>query len=348
MNFVYVGSRTTAERGGHGKGIAVYKIDLKGKWELIQTVEQVNPSFLCLDHTGQYLYAIHGDYNSISSYVVSDDGRLTFLSEANCGGTNPVHLSVDRSNRWVFVANLQTGSIGVLPREEDGTVKELKHLYFVPGNGGPGYISHPHQVNQTPDGEYLIVSCQGRLQGVGQVIVYKIDHESGELTKVQAVYARPGAEPRHCVFTPDGNTCYGVNEKDFTVTQYSFQEGRLSAQRIVQTLFEEQIEEGWSSGIAMEPAGKFLYVSDRKQHLVSCFCLNEDGRPCLSQTIDTKGRQPRFIAVSPDGKHLLAANELSDSIYEFPINMKTGCLEEGILRAETGSPVCIVWRNTDI
>ena len=66
------------------------------------------------------------------------------LNTVSTGGTNPVHLSVDASNRWVFVANLQTGTVAVIPRMEDGTLGERKHLYTIPGVK-TGDVSHPHQ-----------------------------------------------------------------------------------------------------------------------------------------------------------------------------------------------------------
>lgn len=346
MAVIYVGCRTTKERGGQGTGISVYQTTPDGSWNLVQVKEQINPSFLCLDRTGRFLYAIHGDFSEISSYAIGEQGILTKLNSMSTGGTNPVHLSINRTNRWIFVANLQTGSVAVLSRCMDGTLGALKHLYFIPGNGGPGYVSHPHQVQQDPSGNYLIVSAQGRLQGVGQVVIFRINHDTGALTQVQAVPARTGSEPRHCVFDPSGTYCYGANEKSYTVTHYQFADGQLSPKRIVQTLFEDQIEEGWSSGIAIHPSGKFVYVSDRKQNIISCFRSDpSSGALKLFETVDTQGKQPRFIDIVKGGHSLIVANELGHSIYEFPIDQDTGTLGAGILRAETGSPVCVIYNN---
>lgn len=81
-----------------------------------------------------------------------------------------MHLSVDKTNRWVFVANLQTGTVAVIPRKEDGSLAELKELYTIPGLT-EGSVSHPHQVAQNPGGDYLIVSPgpQGRFRAGGCV-----------------------------------------------------------------------------------------------------------------------------------------------------------------------------------
>lgn len=49
----------------------VYQVEENGKWTLIQIVKNlVNPSFLCMDKNGEYLYTIHGDKSEISSFSV--------------------------------------------------------------------------------------------------------------------------------------------------------------------------------------------------------------------------------------------------------------------------------------
>ena len=60
-HYVYIGSRTTRERNARGNGIEVYETDYStGIWRHIQTVGGLeNPSYLCMDKTHNYLYAVH-------------------------------------------------------------------------------------------------------------------------------------------------------------------------------------------------------------------------------------------------------------------------------------------------
>ena len=72
----YVGCRTTKERNARGKGIGVYRVTPSG-WTQIQLVEGLdNPSFLALDRTGRFLYALHGDLSDISAFSIDAEGRL--------------------------------------------------------------------------------------------------------------------------------------------------------------------------------------------------------------------------------------------------------------------------------
>lgn len=132
--FAYVGSRTTKERNATGKGISVYEVH-GHDWKLIQVVgDLVNPSFQCFDETGNFLYSVHGDFSEISAFKRDrKTGRLTYLHTASTEGKNPVHLSMDRCNKWIYVANLATGTVSVIERREDGTVGSCVNQYVLPG-----------------------------------------------------------------------------------------------------------------------------------------------------------------------------------------------------------------------
>ena len=99
--YAYIGCRTTKERNARGKGIRVYEIN-NGAWELKQIAKgQVNPSYLCLNEKQDRLYAIHGDFSEVSAYKVAEDGTLTYQNTTETHGTNPVHLTIDRTGKMV-------------------------------------------------------------------------------------------------------------------------------------------------------------------------------------------------------------------------------------------------------
>jgi len=51
--------------------------------------------------------------------------------------------------------------------------------------------------------------------------------------------------------------------------------------------------------------------------------------------------KPRFVTLNAAGQTLLVANENGDNIHEFPLAGSAVSL----LRAQTGSPVCIVFKE---
>ncbi|WP_303972387.1 lactonase family protein [Streptococcus merionis] len=345
--YAYVGCRTTKERGARGKGIKVFAINENNQWTLVQLVKDlVNPSYLCFDQTGTFLYAIHGDFSEISAFSVeATSGQLTYLNTVSTQGLNPVHLSVNKTNQYIFVANLQTGTVATIPIEIDGSLGQLKFLESIPGLK-EGSISHPHQVAQDQTGDFLLVSCQGRLEGFGQVDVFKIDHDTGELSCTERVRSREIAEPRHLVVHQNNKWVYGVNEKDYSITYYHFEEriGKLMPKQILPTLPDTYTGDGWASGIVLTTSGKYVIVSNRKHDSVTSFKINPNtGYLSYCDCIKTGGEQPRFIVFDSQGQYLLAANELSDRITGFFIDETTGKFSASNFSVETESPVCVIF-----
>lgn len=342
--YAYVGCRTTEERNARGKGLSIYEVS-ENKWNLKNIAKDlVNPSFLCFNNTEEYLYTVHGDMSEISSFKVEEDGNLKYLNTISTHGINPVHLSVDKSDKWIFVANLQSGSVAVIERKDDGSLGNLKNLYFIKGKE-INTISHPHQVVQDNTRNFLLVSCQGRKKGFGQIVVYRINSTEGSLEEVCVTKSRELAEPRHLVFHENNSFCYGVNEKDYSVTFYEFDEksGEIKPKQIITTLPSTYTGDGWASGIAIDKSNKFIIVSNRKHDSITSFKIEQKtGFLEFIDCVKTGGGQPRFITINPHTNAIFAANETTDSIVEFEL-YENGKFVKTNRKIETESPVCIIF-----
>ncbi|MBQ3346561.1 MAG: beta-propeller fold lactonase family protein, partial [Synergistaceae bacterium] len=133
----YVGCRTTEHRNARGKGIRAFRIDGNGEWHEFQTLKtpEENPSYQALDHTGKFLYSVHGDFTKVSSYRVKEDYTLELMNVLELGptGQNPVFIVPDKSNKFMIVASLQGGTVHVIRRNDDGTLGEIVHRTHLPG-----------------------------------------------------------------------------------------------------------------------------------------------------------------------------------------------------------------------
>jgi len=123
---VYIGTYT----GSGSKGIYAYRFDAgTGKVDPIGlAAESDKPSFRAVHPNGQFLYAVNeiGQFDgeksgSVSAFSIGrNTGKLTLLNRVSSRGAGTAHLSLDRTGRYVLVANYGGGSVAAFPIQEDG------------------------------------------------------------------------------------------------------------------------------------------------------------------------------------------------------------------------------------
>src|SRR6202167_3251486 len=127
---VYVGTYTD-----HGsKGIYAYRFDSStGKMtSLGLAAETAQPSFFVVDASGRFLYAVNetGNFNgqttgAVSAFAIqSDAGKLSLLNQVSSRGTDPAHITLDRTGKYALVANYTSGSVAVFAVLNDGRLGE--------------------------------------------------------------------------------------------------------------------------------------------------------------------------------------------------------------------------------
>ncbi|HJU19881.1 MAG TPA: lactonase family protein [Stellaceae bacterium] len=352
--FAYVGCYTTRERQARGEGINVYRVDpASGLWRHVQLVpELVNPSFLAVGSGGRRLYAVHGDEDDVTAFAIGgEDGRPTLLNRQKLGGRNGVHLSVDPENRFLVTANYANGTVSVVPLEADGALGRRVATLALPGEPGPHRVqqtgSRPHSIPFDPSGRFVLVPDKG----LDRVFIFRLDEREGRLVPNDPpfVMARPGAAPRHMAFHPAAPYAYVNNELDSTVTAYHWDEerGRLEPFQIVPSLPDTYTGANTTAEIAVDPIGRFLYVSNRGHDSIGIFAIEQtNGRLAPVGWESTRGRRPRFFALDPAGRFLYAANEASDTIVTFRVDPQSGRLDPTGEIIETASPACIVFAGS--
>jgi 6-phosphogluconolactonase len=347
----YVGSRTSKERNACGEGISVYHIDpTTAKWTLFQIAKDlVNPSFLTFDNQRTVLYTVHGDKSEVSAFRVDpQSGRLDFINTQSTAGSNPVHLTVDASNKFLVAANYASGTVVTLPIEVDGALGEVRNSSGLPGEPGPHRIeqksSHPHETTFDRNRYFIAVPDKG----LDKIFVFKLDASSGQLipNDIPWIETPEGAGPRHIVFHSTKGLAYVVNELNSTVTTYAWNpdHGDLKPLQTLPSTPSDYVGNNRASEIAISESGRCLYVSNRGHDSVGLFSADSNSGLLTSvEWTPSQGKGPRFFALGPDEKHLYAANELTNSIVQFAVDETTGRLRATGQSIETGSPVCIVF-----
>ncbi|HWC17777.1 MAG TPA: lactonase family protein [Terriglobales bacterium] len=348
---VYVGTYTT----NGSKGIYSYSFDPRSGQltELGLAAETENPSFLTLDPTHRFLYAVnevqkYKDESSggVSAFAIERaTGKLTFLNEVASGGADPCYVALDKSGKYVLVANYTGGSVAVFPVNADGSLGTRSALVQHQGSGpnkerqeGP----HAHWIETTGDNRYAIAADLG----LDELVVYHFDVSKGALAANDPPFAKveAGAGPRHVGFHPNGRFAYVINELQSTVSAFAYDavHGRLNPLESISTLPKDFSAENTTAEIEVHPSGKFLYASNRGHDSIAAFAIDpQKGTLRLVDYFSTKGRTPRNFAIDPTGSWLLVANQNTGNMVVFRIDRKTGRLTAKQQEIKVPSPVCL-------
>jgi 6-phosphogluconolactonase len=351
---VYVGTYTDKT----SKGIYEFRFDsATGKATAPRlAAETSNPSFLAVDPNRPFLYAVNEvsefkgqKSGAVSAFAVDGKtGDLKFLNQVASQGAGPCHLELDKSGKFLLVANYDAGNLAVFPVHLDGSLGDAAQVVQHNGHGpnperqeGP----HAHQIELSSDNRLALAADLG----LDELLVYKFDPVKGSLTPNDMPFAKVegGAGPRHFVFHPNGKFVYLVTEMHSSVDAFIYNptNGALKQFQTISALPADFKKPNDAAEIAVHPSGKFLYSSNRGHDSIAVFAIDPDnGNLRLLETVSTGGKTPRNFAMDPTGTFLLAANQESNNIVVFRIDQNTGKLTPTGQVIDAPSPVCIVFR----
>jgi 6-phosphogluconolactonase len=348
---VYVGTYT----GPQSKGIYAWRMDTAtgSLSSLGLAAETPSPSFLEISPNHRFLYAVNEvntfegkPAGSVSAFSMdAATGKLTLLNQQTSGGRGPCHLAVDREGRNVLVANYTGGSIECLPIQSDGRLGSPTAFIQHTGKSvNPSRQAEPHAHCFALDAaSHFAFVCD---LGLDKIMSYRFDAAQGTLAANQPAFTatKPGAGPRHLVFSPDGRRAYVINEINSTIAAYGYDAtaGVLTELQTVSSLPQGFTGASTAAEIAVHPSGKFLYGSNRGDDSIAVFGIDAaSGNLAFLQRVSSGGKTPRHFAIDPSGKFLFAANQSPGNIVIFNLDPATGMLAPSGKVLEASSAVCV-------
>jgi len=342
---LYVGTYTS----GKSEGIYVYRMDRStGALTRFNSIKSVNPSFLTIDKSKRYLYAVNevGEYagkpgGGVSAFAIDPaTGNLRLLNEQATQGADPCYVSIDNRKRTLLVANYTGGSVTVLPVRTDGTLGMASEVKQHEGSGPKEQQKGPHAhcvILDRAERHALVADL-----GIDKVMVYRFDR--GKLSPASQPFAElaAGAGPRHLTLHPSGKYLYVINELDSTMTSFKYNDGALTLIDTVSTLPGDFTGTSYCADVHVSPSGRFLYGSNRGHNSIVVFEIDaRTGKLKLVEHVSTEGNWPRNFTIDPSGKFLLVANQRSDNVVTFNIDDRTGRLTPAGHNEPIPSPVCL-------
>lgn len=346
----YVGTYTNKDGS-----LGIYQFNLDQNTGTLESlglaVEAESPAFLAINTEKTHLYAVNesAQYENtkngaVSCFEIQGDGLLSGKGILSSLGGAPCHISVMKDQKHLGVSNYMGGNIVVYPILEDRSLGTPCCEIAFQGKGtneSRQETAHPHSFNVSPNGRHIYI-CD---LGSDKIWVFNYDG-NGKLTPATpaSVETAPGSGPRHMTWHPSRPWLYVINELSCTITSYAINDesGELNEINTVPTLPEGFAGNSECSDIQILESGQFLYGGNRGiNSVVVCSIDQNNGGLKVIQHHPCGGDHPRNLAITPNNKFLLVANENSNNIVTLKINESTGKLSSTGIEVEISKPACI-------
>jgi 6-phosphogluconolactonase (cycloisomerase 2 family) len=246
------------------------------------------------------------------------------------GGTYPTAAAIDSAGTFLYVAYTYEsgyspvaagpGGVAIFPINSDGSLGTPTNVNV--GNNPVAIATSAPTCTATPvlgsnsSPNCVILGSSGTTNnGTDQSFVYVVDAETA------------AAEP----------TILGFVENPTT--------GALT--QITGTNSKNGFNAGVSpSGIAIDPTGKYVYVTDKAQNEVYGYAIANNTTGALTGLVSSPfatGQYPDAITIEPRGKYVYVANYNSSTVSSYSLNLANGSLgaSAGSNFATTTGPTCV-------
>ncbi|MEK9211442.1 lactonase family protein [Sphingomonas sp. 2378] len=238
---------------------------------------------------------------------------------ASTGGADPCHAALDRRSACLAVANYSSGSVAFYRLDRRTGAPGEAQVFQHHGNGpdterqsGP----HAHWVGFSPDRHWL----HSVDLGADAIFAYRFDPAARTLAEPVLAWAAPaGVGPRHMVRHPTLPRAYVACELQTRLFVLDVQEDGRFRTAGERALVPEGGPASYAAHIAIDRAGRTLYVSNRGANSITVFALDARGEPKAVQHVPTGGDWPRFFLLREGRGEMLVANERSGTVVAFRI-----------------------------
>ncbi|QXG35536.1 lactonase family protein [Pseudomonas viridiflava] len=314
--------------------ISQYQLDdASGALSLVEQTkagDQVNPMALSPDGKALFAALRAKPYQVVSFSIEPVTGHLKPLAQAPLA-ESLAYLSTDRSGRFLMGASYGADLLSVQPIDAQHRPSDSIQTYKTG--------MHAHSVRTDPSNRF---AYSGNL-GVDRVLQYRLEPKDGKLVPIGEGYVTvpENTGPRHLAFAPNGKFLYVVGEMSGTVTAFSINDKTGGLKQVNQAngiperlklapgqardarnndLKDDPTPRIWAADVRISLDGKWLFTSERTSSSVSVFKVDPaTGKVTFVENYPVEEKQPRNIAVAPNGRWLLVTGEKAEKVGSYSI-----------------------------
>ncbi|CAB9505781.1 6-phosphogluconolactonase [Seminavis robusta] len=306
----------------------------------------INPGWISRyvkSNSGHVVYiGLEDDPGTAQAFELDGSNLKPLGSPLSSEGRHPCYCQLDTSGKWLFAANYSSGTVSVLPVQQDGSLGKPTDSKTLEGPLQADLqdrqeASHAHCIIPHPTNKF-VVACD---LGLSKVFVFGFDAERGLLSNddgTRHLTMPADAGCRHCCWDATGETLFVVNELNYTLTAASFdvETGILKEVRSVYLLRDgdkaDRAHHRGASDIALHPNGNFVYVGCRSPSpgVICILQVQGKGKDCQLSVVgheSTRGEVPRNFKLIRDGTWFVVGNQEGKNVVSYAVNSNNGMLE---------------------
>jgi 6-phosphogluconolactonase (cycloisomerase 2 family) len=283
---------------------------------------------VAVTYTPKFAYVTNASAGTVSAYTIdASTGALTPHIDGAVGtrGNTPFSGTADPAGRFAYAANINSSNIAAYTIvAADGG---LTPIDAVPAT--PLIIDNfttelgPESITVEPSGRFLYVAASS----ADNVSGFRIN-ANGSLSPIGG--AATGNQPRFVAVDPAGMFAYVVNFNASSVSAYTINgtsglPTRIDADPVAPGIQDFPTGAGPRS-IAVDPTGKFAYVTNSNDNDVSAYAINAVTGALTSIGADAPaGIGPISVTIDPSGRFAYVANA-TGNVSAYTIDAATGVL----------------------
>jgi 6-phosphogluconolactonase (cycloisomerase 2 family) len=300
------------------------------------TTGAVDPQSIAMDPAGKFAYVLNGgcdgDGGYVSMYTINPTtGALASIGppvSTNGFGVYPGSIAVEPFGKFAYVTNegdpwgYEDGANGSIAMYSiDATTGALTSTGTINGNC-PG-LCDPSSMVVDPSGKFAYVVTGGA--GIPfNVAMYTIEATTGVLTSTGTI-ATAGV-PVSVAVDPAGKFVYVATQNITPGLAGSVFMYTINATTGALASIGTIAAETYPASVAVDPAGKFAYVTNSGSNDVSMYTINATTGALTSIGTIAAVADPVSVVVDPSGKFAYVANFSSNDVSMYTINVTTGAL----------------------
>jgi 6-phosphogluconolactonase (cycloisomerase 2 family) len=317
--FAYVANRNDTT-------VSIYLVDvgtgqLRHHGYVADVAAQIGPESLALDPSNRFLYVANADGSVTGFTIAATTGVLTEILGSPfpapvVAGVGRISLAVHPSGQFLYVADANTAVIGFTIDPTSGALTLI---------GAFSTATGPEAVRVDPTGRFAYVANAGS----NNVSGFTIDRTTGALTPMPGSPFPSGGAPESVVVDPSGRFAYVANGNSGNVSGYIINQTTGVLSPIAGSPFAAGNN---PSDVTVDPSARFVYVANSGSIDVSGYSINAAtgalspiaGSPFPAGTAPSS--VPVWVIADPSGRFVYVANDFSNDVSHFSVDVTTGAL----------------------